>query len=94
MRGHISYHLILLLMDMRVHAPSDNVLESIRNGMVSSAVLSGALVQIWDVGEHNGLSINFFKLKELILKPSELISRIVEGSHGLKVQVIANVGVQ
>jgi len=59
---HISDNLILLLMDMRVHAPSNNVLESIGKSMISSTILSCTLIQIWDMSKHNGGSIDFLKL--------------------------------
>jgi len=65
MGDHVSDNLILLLMNMRVHSPSNDVLESIRKSMISSTVLSGAFIKIGDVSEHNGSSIDFFKLKEL-----------------------------
>ena len=56
---HVSDNLILLLMNMSINTKSDDGLESVHKSMVSSSVLSVALVNVWNMRKHNGLSANF-----------------------------------
>ena len=64
---HVSDDLILLLMDVRIHAPSDDVLEPVDNCMVPSSVLTIAFVNIWNVSENNCCPIRFLNAFKLSL---------------------------
>ena len=57
---HISYHLVLFLMDVWVHTPSNYCLISIYNSMESPSKLPQALINIRDMRDNNSISIHFF----------------------------------
>lgn len=76
---------------MREHAKSNDVLESVRDGMVSLGILSGALSMVWNVSKDNGVTIVFLELSQLILKPLKLISSIIESGPSFKVIYVTDV---
>lgn len=90
----INCNLILFLMDVRIHTPSDYSLISIHDSMISSSKFSGALINIWNMSKDNRCSIYFLESLELILKPLEHVSRVSEVGHGLPVVYVADVSVQ
>jgi hypothetical protein len=87
----ISGNLVLLLMNVRVHAPSDDSLVSVHQCMVSSSELSSALIDVWNMSNNNGSSIDSLKSTELIGKPIKHGSWIIEVVQGFPVKSIANV---
>ena len=56
-QDHVGYYLELLLVDMGVEAKSNDMLESIKNGMVSLSILSVAFIQVWNMGHDYGCGV-------------------------------------
>jgi hypothetical protein len=93
-RVDVFHHLVKLGVHVREHAESNDVLESVGNGVVSLRILSRALVQVWNVREDDRVSILLLELFQLLNEPFELISRITESGPTSKIGSVANVRVQ
>lgn len=79
---------------MREHTESNDVLEPLGDCMVPSGILSGALVEIWHMGEDDSESILLFDLGELLDQPVHLVTWITESGPTLEISGVANVGIQ
>jgi len=79
---------------MSINTKSNYGLESVHKSMISSSVLSIALINVWNVRKHNSLSTNFFKSKKFILKPLKHISWIFEVQESCPIELVANIRVQ
>ena len=81
-------------MDVREHAESDDMLESVSNGVVSSGILFGTLIKVWNVSNNDSISILLLKFGELSDEPLKLVSWVLETCPSSKVCSIANVGIE
>lgn len=88
---YIGDHLILLLMDMREHAPSDDGLVPVDNGMEPPSVLSETLVNVGDMRHNNGRAIYLLEVVELLLKPVKHVTWVFELRHSIEVIFVADV---
>lgn len=91
---NIGDDLELLLVHMAEELPSNNVLISVDDSVVSPAVGSETLIEVWNMSNDDGGTINLFKSRELVLKPCKHVSRIMESDEIVIVCDIANIGVQ
>ena len=79
---------------MRVSTELDHVLVSVKNGMISTTVISVALIEVWNVSENDGTASNLLKSVQLIRKPMKHVAWILEGGNRGPVELIANVIVE
>lgn len=91
---YVIHDLEELMVDVRKNSKSNDMLESVDDCVVSSSVLSGALVQSWDVREDDRESLLLLDLSELLDQPLELITRVIEGSPSVEVGIIADVRIK
>jgi len=90
---NVDSNLVLLLVGVRVHSPSNSCLISIKDGVESSAKLAVALILVGNVRKDDCSAIYLLKIIKLLCKPSKHVSRILILDHALPVQVVANIGI-
>ena len=90
---NISDDLILFLMDVTKELPSNDILVSVNNSVVSPTVSSEAFLDIWNMANNDGCAIDLFQLMKFILQPLEHTAGIVEIDEDVEVVRVADVGV-
>ena len=91
---NVPLHLPLLVMIMCRHTPAHYVLVPVHEGMPSLAELAVALVEVGDVGEHDGWAAEFFQLGKFFFQPGENLCRLLELSILLKIVEKAEIRVK
>lgn len=70
------------------------MLESISDSMVSSGILPGAFIEVWNMCKDDSVSVRLLQLLKLVDEPLKLISSVGETSPCNEVSIIANIGIQ
>ena len=87
----VSDNLVLLLMNVGVHAPSYDMLESIKEGMESSTVLAVTFIDVWHMSQNDGSTIDLLEVLKLLFEPLKHIAWVIELNHALPVELVADI---